>query len=157
MRFLNVVHHHGAVGETVQHNKGPKESPVGSESCFLFITIFNVDVLASPSDIKLGEKLGFPEFFHKLCKGNTSSDQFLQVLVSSCKFRSISRTPLYISFWTHYILLLFMFLQYLVQLQVLSFLGKTCSYEQILCQPIQCQHIRCNPGKVVLKLWECSL
>jgi len=48
--------HHGlergrAIGETEKHDKGFKQSFVGNEGSFPFITFFDLDIIVPPSNI----------------------------------------------------------------------------------------------------------
>ena len=52
----------GRVGHAKEHDSGFVESLVGNEGGLLLVTIFDLDVVISPSYIKLGEDLGIFEF-----------------------------------------------------------------------------------------------
>ena len=52
----------GGVGNAKEHDSGFVESPVGNEGSFPLVTIFDSDIVISPSYIKLGEDLGVFEF-----------------------------------------------------------------------------------------------
>jgi hypothetical protein len=54
------VHHHleggWQIGKTEKHDSWLKEPFWSKEGCFPFITIFNMYIIVSPSDVKLGEQ-----------------------------------------------------------------------------------------------------
>ena len=59
--FKYCVHQHleggWAVGQSEEHHKWLVEASVGPESCFPFVTIFHLDIVKSPTYIKLSEVL----------------------------------------------------------------------------------------------------
>ena len=66
------------VGHAEEHNSGFIESPVGNESGFPLVSILDLDVVISPSYIKLGEDLGVFEFVNEV------RDQREGVCISDC-------------------------------------------------------------------------
>ena len=49
------------VSETKEHDGGFKEAFVGDKCSFPLVSVFDVDVIVAPLDIKFGEDLGVPE------------------------------------------------------------------------------------------------
>ena len=68
----------GGVGHAEEHNCGFIESPVGNESGFPLVSILDLDVVISPSYVKLGEDLGVFEFVDEV------RDQREGVCISDC-------------------------------------------------------------------------
>ena len=65
-KVLEYVVHHclecgQGIAESKKHDGGFVEATRGFECCFPLITIFDADIVVSPSDIELGENLRAPE------------------------------------------------------------------------------------------------
>ena len=56
----------GGNGKTEEHHSGFKESLMGDEGSFPLMSIFDSDIIVSPSDIKLGEDFHPLEFINEV-------------------------------------------------------------------------------------------
>ena len=56
----------GGVAEAKEHNRGFKEFIVSDESCLPLVTIFDVDVVIPPMNIKVSEVVGVFQLVHKV-------------------------------------------------------------------------------------------
>ena len=54
------------IGETEEHHSGFKESLMGDEGSFSLMSIFDSDIIVSPSDIEFGEDFHPLEFINKV-------------------------------------------------------------------------------------------
>jgi hypothetical protein len=57
---------HRGVGKSEEHYRGFKEALVGDEGGLPLMSVFDSDIIVSPSDIKLSEHLGIPEFVNEV-------------------------------------------------------------------------------------------
>ena len=56
----------GGVAKTKEHDSGFKESLVGDEGCLPLMTIFDVDIVVPPSNIKLSEVVSIFQLVHEV-------------------------------------------------------------------------------------------
>ena len=56
----------GEIGETEEHHSGFKESLMGDEGSFPLMSIFDLDIIVSPSDVELGEDFRPLEFIDEV-------------------------------------------------------------------------------------------
>ena len=80
----------GGIGHAEEHDSGFVESSVGNEGGLPLVIIFNLDVVISPSYIKLGEDFGVFEFVDEVrdqgkgvCISNSMTAKILVVLAGS--------------------------------------------------------------------------
>jgi hypothetical protein len=56
----------GGVGKSEEHYRGFKEAFVGDEGGLPLVSIFDSDIVVSPSNVELSERLGVPEFVNEV-------------------------------------------------------------------------------------------